>query len=184
MTAARALRTACAVTTVTLAAACHRHASVSAAVPAALEETPCWWTVFRSALPLDTVATHLVSAFRTLGLTDASSSQAGDTIRAEAGPTRLEDRFGATYSARMVAFRRGDSTLYRYFVVVAPPPGGWPPTHDSVTATGAHISVNPAGSVIGFCTAIASRSQNHGTAPKAPDGEESLPVWRRISLHN
>jgi hypothetical protein len=134
--------------------------------------------VFRSPLPLDTVAAHLVSAFTTLGLSNASSVQQGDTIRAQAGPTRLDERFGGTYSARMVAFRRGDSTLYRYFVVAAPPPGGWRPGYDSLTATGAHVSVNPASSMLGLCTAIASASQNHGTAPKQPNGEEGLQVWR------
>lgn len=165
-------------------AGCHHRQPAAAPAAVALDETPCWWTVFRSPLPLDTIATNLVSAFTTLGLTNASSAQAGDTIRAAAGPTRLDDRFGGTYSARMVAFRRGDSTLYRYFVVVAPPAGGWPESRDSVTATGAHRSVNPAGAVIGLCTDIARISQNHGTAPKEPNGEESLPVWRRVSLHD
>ena len=173
------IRTLCAVATLALGAACHRHAPASAPAPIALEESPCWWTVFRSPLPLDTVAAHLVNSFTTLGLTNASSAQEGDTVRAHAGPTRLDDRFGGTYSARMVAFRRGDSTLYRYFVVVEPPPGGWPPSRDSVTADGRHVSVNPAGSMLGLCYAIANTAGNHGTAPKEPNGEESLPVWRQ-----
>ena len=162
-----------------LGAGCHRQAPASAPGPAAVADTPCWWTVFRSPLPVDTVAGHLVNAFITLGLTNATSAQQGDTIRAQAGPRPLDDRFGGTYSARMVAFRRGDTTLYRYFVTAVPPSGGWPPSHDSVTATGAHISVNPAGSVIGLCVAIGNTSGNHGTAPREPNGEESLPVWRR-----
>jgi len=160
-----------------LAAACRHQPPAVAPAPAAFEGSPCWWTVFRSPLPLDTVAAHLVSAFTTLGLSNATSAQEGDTIRAEAGPTRLDERFGGTYSARMVAFRRGDSTLYRYFVVASPPSGGWRPSYDSLDAAGRHVSVNPAGSELGLCAAIASTSQNHGTAPKEPNGEESLAVW-------
>lgn len=161
-------------------AGCHRRPPVAPTSPAALEDSACWWTVFRSPLPLDTVAAHLVNAFATLGLGDASTTQQGDTIRAHAGPARLAARFDGTYSARMVAFRRGDSTLYRYFVLAVPPAGGWRPSYDSVNASGAHISVNPAGSMLGLCHAIASASQNHGTAPSAPNGEESLPVWRQV----
>lgn len=164
---------------IVLGAGCRHRRPAAAPGPAAASESPCWWAVFRSPLPLDTVAAHLVSAFTTLGLTNVSSAQQGDTVRAHAGPTRLDDRFGGTYSARMVAFRRGDSTLYRYFVIAVPPSGGWPPSRDSVTATGAHLSVNPAGSMLGFCIAIANTAQNHGTAPKEPNGEESLPVWRQ-----
>lgn len=173
------LRALCVLPLLALGAACHRRGPLVAGAPLVADETPCWWTVFRSPLPLDTVATHLVNAFAMAGLTNAVAAQEGDTIRAEAGPTRLADRFGGTYAVRMVAFRSEDSTLYRYFVVATPPPGGWPPSHDSVTASGAHISVNPAGSVLGLCIAIANSSQNHGTAPKEPNGEESLPVWRR-----
>ena len=155
---------------------CHRHTLGRMPSPVA-EESPCWWSVFRTPLPVDTVTVHLVNAFTTLGLTGATLEQHGDTAWAHAGPTRLDDWGGGTYSARMAAFRRGDSTLYRYFVAVVPPPGGWRPSYDSVTADGRHISVNPAGAVIGFCHAIASTSQNHGTAPNAPNGEESLAVW-------
>ena len=150
-------------------------------VPAPVEkaESPCWWTVFRSTLPVDTVTANLVTAFSVLGLTNPKSSQLGDTAWAEAGPNRLDGWSGGTFSARMVAFRRGDSTLYRYFVHVVPPAGGWPPPYDTVTMDGRGVSVNPAGSMIGFCQTIARVSGNHGTSPSQPNGEESLAVWRR-----
>jgi hypothetical protein len=158
---------------------CRHRPSGTAAAPIATRENACWWTVFRSTLPVDTVTAHLVNAFTTLGLTSARSAQLGDTAWAEAGPTRLDDWIGGTYSARMAAFRRGDSTLYRYFVEVAPPPGGWRPEYDSVTIDGRSIHVSPTASLIGFCQAIARVSANHGTSPREPNGEESLTVWRR-----
>lgn len=160
-----------------LAAACHRQAPVSESAPAAAAENPCWWTVYRSALPLDTVAAHLVNAFSAQGLTGATWERQGDTAWASAGPTWIAARFGGTFSARAVAFERGDSTLYRYFVTAAPPVGGWRPGYDSVTATGRHMSVNPAASGLGLCVGIASLARNGGTAPKEPNGEEALPIW-------
>lgn len=160
------------------ATGCHRRPLGERAAPAAIDESPCWWTVFRTTLPVDTVTAHLVTAFSTLGLTGARSSQLGDTAWASAGPTRLDGWSGGTYSARMVAFRRGDSTLYRYFVVASPPAGGWAPAYDSVTIAGRVVGVNPAASAIGFCQTIAKVSNNHGTSPGEPNGEESLAVWR------
>lgn len=160
-------------------AGCRHRALGTPAGPVPAKEEPCWWTVFRTPLPLDTVTAHLVGAFTTLGLAGASSSQQGDTTWAQAGPTRLDDWRGATYSARMAAFRRGDSTLYRYFVAVEPPPGGWPPEYDTVTTDGRAVRVNPSASAIGFCQAIARVSANNGTSPSEPNGEELLTVWRR-----
>ena len=137
----------------------------------------CWWTVYRSPLPVDTVAAHLVNAFSALGLTEATQVQHGDTAWANAGPTRIAARFGGTFSVRAVALQRGDSTLYRYFVTAAPPPGGWRKGYDSVTVNNTHISVIPASSGLGLCAAIASHAQNGGKAPKAPNGEEAWAVW-------
>jgi hypothetical protein len=162
---------------IALGAACQRQAPVAATSPVAASETPCWWTVYRSELPVDTVAVHLVNAFSALGLTDATWVRQGDTAWAHAGPTRLASRFGGTFAARAVAFQRGDSTLYRYFVTAAPPPGGWRHGYDSVTVTGGHISVIPASSYLGLCASIASTAQNGGKAPKQPNGEETLAVW-------
>ena len=173
----RALRTVASFAAIATIAACHRQAPASASAPVAASETACWWTVYRSGLPVDTVAVHLVNAFSAVGLTDASWVRQGDTAWAHAGPTRIAARFGGTFSARAVAFQRGDSTLYRYFVTAEPPPGGWRKGYDSVTVNNTHISVVPASSGLGMCAAIASRAQNGGKAPKAPNGEETMAVW-------
>lgn len=91
-------------------------------------------------------------------------------VHQHAGPTMLAGRGDATYSARVVAFRQGDTTLFRHFVAVTPPvprrgtPGDAP---------------NPAGLRIGFCGALRRAAAVHGAAPGQPDGEEKLPVWSR-----
>jgi len=167
----------CVVALVALAAACHRQAPAAASPVEAASETSCWWTVYRTELPLDTVAAHLASAFDTLGLADAAWVRRGDTAWAKAGPTRLPSRFGGTFSARAVAFQRGELTLYRYFVTASPPPGGWHKGYDSVTVNNTHISVIPASSAIGLCASIASAAHNEGRAPKSPNGEELLAIW-------
>jgi hypothetical protein len=175
--ALKIVRALCIVATPALTAACHRQAPVSESAPVAAAENPCWWTVYRSALPLDTVVAHLVNAFSVQGLTGAKWERQGDTAWASAGPTRLATRFGGTFAMRAVAFQRGDSTLYRYFVTAAPPAGGWRPGYDSVTTTGRHMSVTPASSAIGLCVGIASLARNGGIAPREPNGEETLAIW-------
>ena len=167
----------CAAAAITLVAACQRQAPATGAAPVTTAETPCWWTVYRTDLPLGAVAVRLADAFSNLGLTDAKLVQHGDTAWANAGPTRIAARFGGTFSARAVAFQRGDSTLYRYFVTAEPPPGGWRKGYDSVTVTGAHISVIPASSALAACAAISSHAQTGGKAPKAPNGEERVAIW-------
>lgn len=160
------------------AAACHRSA-VPAPAPLAMQEEYCWWAVFRTALPPDSVAGHFVHAFAQLGLRDGSWSQRGDTTWAHAGPTRLDAQHGAIYAARVVAYRAGDSTHFRHYVSVALPAGGWPASYDSATADGRHVAVNPAGDRIGFCGALGRAANVHGTAPASPDGEEKLELWTR-----
>lgn len=160
-------------------AACRRAPS-AAVVPLPMEEHYCWWSVFRTTLPADSVALHFVSAFGALGLRGATWTQRGDTTWAHARPTRLADRHGAVYAARVVAYRFGDSTHFRHYVSVAPPEGGWPASYDSVTADGRRVSVSPTGSPIGFCGALGQAAQVHGTAPADPDGEEKLELWTRI----
>lgn len=160
-----------------LAAACHRPAPAAPA-PAALSERHCWWAVFRTTLPPDSVAEHFVHAFDQLGLRGGAWNQRGDTSWAHAEPTPLAAWHGGTYSARVVAFRVGDSTHFRHFVSVGPPAGGWPASYDSVTADGRHVSLSPAnGSPIGFCGALGRAAMVHGTAPREPDGEEKLHIW-------
>jgi hypothetical protein len=162
-----------------------RQPAPAEAAPVALREGPCWWAVFRTALPPDSVAEHFVRAFDKLGLTRASWTQRGDTTWAHAGPTKLDaDWRGATYAARVVAYRRGDSTHFRHFVSVAPPAGGWAASYDSVTADGRHVAINPAGASIGFCGMLGRAAAVHGTAPREPDGEEMLPLWTRTSPEN
>jgi len=157
---------------------CRRQLAVEAA-PLALREQHCWWAVFRTTLPPDSVAVHFVHAFAQLGLRGGRWTQRGDTTWAHAGPTTLTTWHGAIYAARVVAYRVGDSTHFRHFVSVAPPPGGWPASYDSVTADGRHIAISPSGSPIGFCGALGRAAEVHGTAPADPDGEEKLEIWTR-----
>lgn len=152
-----------------------------APAPLALEEEHCWWAVFRTTLPPDSVATHFVRAFAQLGLRGGTWTQRGDTTWARAEPTALAAWHGATYAARVVAYRVGDSTHFRHFVSVAPPSGGWPASYDSVTADGRHLSVSIAGAPIGFCGALGRAAAVHGTAPADPDGEEKLAIWTRFT---
>jgi hypothetical protein len=158
--------------------ACHRSAPASPA-PVALTENHCWWAVFRTPLPPDSVAVHFVRAFQELGLRGGAWTQRGDTVWAHAEPTRLEDWHGGTFAARVVAFRAGDSTHFRHFIGTAPPIGGWPAAYDSVTTDGRHLAINPAAATIGFCGALGRAAQLHGTAPREPDGEEKLDIWTR-----
>jgi hypothetical protein len=122
---------------------------------------------------------HFVGAFQEQGLRGGTWTQRGDTVWAHAQPTSLTDWHGATYSARVVAYRAGDSTHFRHFVSVAPPSGGWPASYDSVTVDGRHVAIGPSGSPIGFCGALGRAARVHGTAPGNPDGEEKLELWTR-----
>lgn len=158
-----------------------RQARPDVAAPLALAEGHCWWAVFRTPLPPDSVATHFVRAFAQLGLRGGTWAQRGDTTWAHAEPTPLAAWHGGTYAARVVAYRVGDSTHFRHFVSVAPPAGGWPVSYDSVTADSRHLSVNAAGAPIGFCGALGRAAEVHGTAPADPDGEEKLELWTRLN---
>ena len=162
-----------------LGAASCRQPHPAAPAPLALQESHCWWAVFRTTLPPDSVAMHFVRAFAQLGLRGGTWTQRGDTTWAHAEPTTLTSWHGATYAARVVAYRAGDSTHFRHFVSVAPPAGGWPASYDSVTADGRHLSVSAVGGPIGFCGALGRAATVHGTAPADPDGEEKLELWTR-----
>jgi hypothetical protein len=160
------------------ATSCRRPEPV-ASVPLAMKENYCWWAVFRTTLPPDSVAVHFVDAFRALGLRGGVWAQRGDTVWAHAEPTALTDQHGALFSARVVAYRTGDSTHFRHFVSVAPPPGGWPASYDSLTTDGRQVAITPSGSLIGFCGTLGRTARVHGTAPANPDGEEKLELWTR-----
>ena len=152
---------------------CRQPAPTLAAKPAAVRATQhCWWSVFRTALPPDSVALHFVRAFGALGLSGATWRQVADTTWAQAGPTVLTDAKGrATYAARVVAYRKGDSTHFRHFVGVAPPPAGWVAPFDSVSSG---VRTIP------FCGELGKAAAVHGTAPAQPDGEEQLELWTRF----
>jgi len=164
-------------------AGCHRAAPAqsAASAPPALQEHHCWWAVFRTTLPPDSVAERFVRAFAQLGLRGGTWTQRGDTTWAHAEPTRLDEWRDGMFSARVVAFRVGDSTHFRHFIGNAPPAGGWPAAYDSVTADGRHLAINPAAATIGFCGALGRAAQVHGTAPANPDGEETLDIWTRTA---
>jgi hypothetical protein len=153
-----------AVMLVLLVAGC-RHAPPPVAAPVSIRDDHCWHAVFRTPLPPDTVALRFERAFTGLGLTNASSTMRGDTVWSHAGPTRLAGDWGdARYEARVVAFRVADSTHFRHFVGVAP-------ASSDTLNTGARL--------LAFCGALGRASQVHGTAPREPDGEEALELWKR-----
>jgi hypothetical protein len=157
-----------------LAVGCRRPAPATPVAPVRIvADQHCWWSVFRTDLPPDTVAVHFVRAFVALGLSDAAWHQVADTTWAQAGPTVLADAHGSgIYAARVVAYRHGDSTHFRHFVGVIAPALGWaPPPFDSA---------NSGSRTIPFCGALGKAAAVHGTAPGNPDGEEKLELWRRI----
>jgi hypothetical protein len=148
-----------------LVASCHRRPAAPAPIARGLLEDYCWWTAFRTPLPLDTVGVRFVRSYAGAGFTGAAWSRIGDTVLAHAGPTVLEREGGAhEMAARMVAFRRGDSTLFRHYLSLM------------VDST----SRNREGALrIGLCSEIGRGSQTHATAPARPGSEDSLLVWSR-----
>jgi len=153
-----------------------RTAPVISVAPARADEDYCWLAVFRSPLPADTVVARYARAYERVGLSGATRAHTGDTAWAQAGPTVLGGAHaGGTYAARVVAYWRGDSTHFRTYVFTAPPPGGWPQS-DSARARGENVGF---GRHLGFCAELGRAAQAQGTAPRWPDGEEKLDVWRR-----
>ena len=98
-----------------------------------------------------------------LGLSRVDWAHRADTAWAQAGPSVLADsgRVG-TYAARVVAFRRGDSTLFRTFV--------------GITSS---TSSNVSGEQIGFCGETMRAAKAAGTAPRIEEPDDALPLWRR-----
>ena len=130
----------------------------------------CYWAVFRSPLPPDSLAVHFQRAYSALGLTNATWTRQADTVWAHAGPTPLNgDLASAVAESRVVGYLRNDSTYFRHYVAVLPPPGGWP--HDTVNVTARQIE---------FCGEIGKAAAVNGWAPRNPDGEETLKVWTRM----
>lgn len=156
------------ITSLTVASAsmadCHRPAVQTAATPrASLEELHCWWAKFRTTVPPDSVAARYARAYATLGLSQTGWSHQADTAWAEGGPTVLTRPAGAgTYTAHVVAYRRGDTTFFRPFAGVRP--AG---------------TENAGGLLIPFCGDVARAAQTGGAAPRDEERDDSLPVWRR-----
>lgn len=151
-----------------LSVGCHRPAVQTAVTPrATLEEGHCWWSAFRTAMPPDSVAAHYARAFTTVGLTGAAWAQLGDTAWAQAEPTLLSRPNGAgTFAARVVAYRRGDTTFFRPF-----------------NAVEAHEPANLGAMAIGFCQDVMRAAQTGGAAPRDEEKDDSLPLWRRRPIH-
>ena len=159
---------------------CHRPPD-AAPVPVSQNYEHCWSTVFRTDLTPDTVAVHFQHAFSALGLTNATWSMRGDTTWSHGGPTRIERDTGpATYEARVVAYRIGDSTHFRHYVSVTPPPEGWRAGSDSGSVNGHRYGLSSSTRHIAFCGDLGPAAQVHGTAARGPDPEASLALWNRV----
>jgi len=151
----------------TLSAGCHRsRAQTASAPPISPEGEHCWWAAYRTAVPPDSVAVRYSRAFASLGLSGAGWSHQADTAWAEGGPTGLSRPAGAgLYAARVVAYRRGDTTLVRPFVAVRP----------DGDVSGGSLSIS-------FCGDASRAAQALTTAPPDEERDDSLPVWRRRPL--
>jgi hypothetical protein len=151
-------------------AGCRRSAS-PAPLPtqSSLDEDYCWWTVMRTTLPLDSVATRFERAFAAAGLAGAIPTYRGDTAWVHAGPTPVGDP-AIVSESRVVAYRHGDSTHFRHFVAIAPHATGRPQRADTS---------NLAGHRIGLCARILRAAAIPSWAPREPTGEETLDVWKR-----
>jgi hypothetical protein len=146
-----------------LTAGCHHPAQTAVTPRASIEEGHCWWSAFRTAMPPDSVAAQYAQAYATLGLTGAGWSQQGDTAWAQAEPTLLERPEGTgTYVARVVAYRRGDTTFFR--------------SYDGVQSAG---PANLGAMAIGFCGEASRASHVAAAAPRDEEPDDSLPLWRR-----
>lgn len=147
-----------------LSAACHRTGPQVASTPLTSPQWEhCWWAALRTAMPPDSVAARYARAYETLGLANAGWSHQGDTAWAEAGPSTVAREGGSgILTARVVAYRRGDTTLVRPFSSVQP--------------------VGPAnlGALyIGFCGEVIRAAKAETTAPPNEERDDSLPLWRR-----
>jgi len=147
-----------------LSVACHRAAPRVAAAPLMSPQWEhCWWAALRTAMPPDSVAAHYVRAYESLGLANAGWSHLADTAWAEGGPSTVAREGGiGIVTARVVAYRRGDTTLVRPFSSVQP---------GALANLGAlHI---------GFCGEVIRAAKAETTQPPNEEPDDSLPLWRR-----
>jgi len=148
---------------VALISGCHRPAQLASTPVEQPKYEHCWWAALRTSMPPDSVAARYAGAFATLGLTKTGWSHQADTAWAEGGPTVVTRADGtASISARVVAYRRGDTTLVRPF--------------NSVRPIG---PANLGGLKIGFCQDAIRTARAGVTAPSGEERDDSLPVWRR-----
>jgi len=135
--------------------ACNTSPPKVAVAPASLDEEHCWWAVYRTPLPLDSVADRLARGFTSIGFAPSAPSQVGDTAWINVGPSRLSGYADRLIQARMVAYRAGDFTHFRTFV-----------------STGGSQAIE-------LCQQISQAAPVGGVTLREPDGEEKLTVWRR-----
>lgn len=150
-----------------LCVGCHHTGTRTASAPTVWPtEEHCWWAPLRTAMLPDSVAARYSSAYTSLGLSGARWSHAGDTAWAEAGPTFVERAAGsAVYAARVVAYRRGDTTLVRPFVAV----------RSEGSASVGSLSIP-------FCGDAMRAAHAATTQPRDEERDDSLPLWRRRAV--
>ena len=130
-------------------------------------ENPCWSYVASSPLTPEQVARRYMDAFRAVGLDDPMWFAHADTAWAITHPVALADpAHRARYAARVVAYRRGDSTRFRQYVT--PLAGAHPAPGDSARTPG----------LADVCAEIARAAAIDATASSAPRGDETISVWR------
>jgi hypothetical protein len=147
-----------------LSAGCHRAPPRVASTPRSSPTWEhCWWAALRTALPPDSVAARYARAYESLGLANPGWSHLADTAWAEAGPSTVaRDGNSGIVRARVVAYRRGDTTLVRPFTSVQQVGPG-----------------NPGGLTIGFCGEVIRAAKAETTQPSNEESDDSLPLWRR-----
>ena len=147
-----------------LSTGCHRSTVQSSTTPVVWPaEEHCWWAALRTALPPDSVAERYARAYQALGLSGVGWSRQADTAWALGGPTSLARAAGnGTYAARVVAYRRGDTTLVRGFVGVKP----------DAAQLSASLSIP-------FCADVLREAKARTTAPRGEERDDSAAVWRR-----
>jgi hypothetical protein len=147
---------------------CHRAAPRVASAPSTAPQWEhCWWAALRTALPPDSVASRFARAYDSLGLANAEWSHQADTAWAEAGPMTVTREGGsAIVRARVVAYRRGDTTLVRPF---------------SAVQSAGPANLGALG--IGFCGEAIRAAKAQTTQPSNEEPDDSLPLWRRRPTH-
>lgn len=139
--------------------------------PAGLKEDHCWWAVLRSVRPPDSVTARFTQVFIQAGFSTVTFKRNADTAWSTASATQLDVDGPAIFSSRAVAYWHGDSTHFRYFVRVQPPP----------TQRGASPdSFDKSKHLLGLCTQIARSAAIGWTQPREPTGDERLAIWSRV----